>query len=365
MSLEIPMEVLSVFIPTENFLQHDLHPSIKIRNTGNGLINQSYNVTCANGTNFFIQQLNTNVFSHTDFIQENYRLLWQYLQNKNICTLMPAPIFPNENTLVSIDKSGNQWRAFKFVPNSYSIPIAANAQQVFTVAKTFARFTATFEKFDASLLKDTITNFHNLAFRYIEFEQALTHADATRKENAVELISALQERAHYKSFYENVTSSTEFPKRVMHHDAKISNVLFSTETNEVICPVDFDTTMSGYFFSDIGDMIRSMTCSLDEASTDFDNIQIIKEYYKAIIEGYTSEMNHLLTESEKKHIHCAGLIMIYMQALRFLTDYLNGDIYYKTTYPEQNFNRALNQLTLLQRLEFFLEEEYNFNQQIA
>ena len=98
-----------------------------------------------------------------------------------------------------------------------------------------------------------------------------------------------------------------------------------------------------------------MACSSDETSTDFENITIRKDFYKAIVDGYLSVLEKQLTASEKKYIHYAGLIMIYMQALRYMADYLNGDIYYQTTYPEQNFNRAKNQLTLLKSLEQFLK----------
>jgi thiamine kinase-like enzyme len=148
---------------------------------------------------------------------------------------------------------------------------------------------------------------------------------------------------------------------VMHHDAKIANILFSKKTGDVICPVDFDTVMPGYFFSDLGDMIRSMACSLDETSTDFENLTIRKEFYKAIVEGYLSVMKNQFTVSENKYIHYAGLLMIYMQALRYMTDYLNGDIYYKTNYAEQNFDRAKNQVILLKRLEEFFKDEYQFS----
>ena len=147
----------------------------------------------------------------------------------------------------------------------------------------------------------------------------------------------------------------------MHHDAKISNILFSEETGQVICPVDLDTCMPGYFFSDLGDMIRSMACSEDESSSNFSEINIRKDFYESIVDGYMEVMQKLLTDSEKKFIHYSGLLMTYMQALRFLSDYLNGDMYYRTTYTEQNFDRAKNQLTLLQRLETFLSENYGIH----
>jgi Ser/Thr protein kinase RdoA (MazF antagonist) len=149
--------------------------------------------------------------------------------------------------------------------------------------------------------------------------------------------------------------------RVMHHDCKISNILFDKETNQVICPVDLDTVMPGKFFSDLGDMIRSMACTVDENSIAWEKINIRPTFYKAILDGYLEGIGNIFTEEEKNNIHYAGLILVYMQSLRFLTDFLNGDIYYKTNYPEQNLNRALNQLILLERLEEFLEKEYSFS----
>ncbi|MGC4039158.1 MAG: phosphotransferase, partial [Chitinophagaceae bacterium] len=165
----------------------------------------------------------------------------------------------------------------------------------------------------------------------------------------------------YKDFYNRITQSADFPIRVMHHDAKIANVLFDAKTGRVICAIDFDTTMPGYFFSDLGDMIRSMACSSDEHNTDFVNLHIRKDFYKAIVNGYLEVMNNYLTSEEKKYIHSAGLIMIYMQAVRFIADYLNNDTYYQISYAEQNFDRGLNQITLLKDLEHFLSEEYHFS----
>ena len=118
--------------------------------------------------------------------------------------------------------------------------------------------------------------------------------------------------------------------------------------------------MPGYFFSDMGDMIRSMVGSEEENSTMVDSLVIRKDFYEAILAGYMEVLGNQLTQSEKKYIHYAGLLMIYMQALRFIVDYLNGDVYYRTNYPDQNFDRAKNQLTLLQKLEDFLNKQYHF-----
>ncbi len=326
-----------------------------------GLINNSFKITnTTNHYSFLLQRINHHVFKKPEYVQLNYQLLWQHLKLSDIDFKIPEPkYFPGDVDLYW-DNDFNYWRVFEFIEEGKMLNIAENPEQAKTTAKTFAEFTLAFHDLDAVFLKETIPDFHNLSLRYQQFEDALKSEQKERRQKATPLIDELKQRFRYVNFYEIITESEEFPKRVMHHDAKIANILFSKTTGEVICPVDFDTTMPGYFFSDLGDMIRSMSCSLDETSTDFENITIRKDFYSAIIDGYLSVMEKQFTASEKKYIHYAGIIIIYMQALRFMTDYLNGDIYYKTNYAEQNFDRAKNQLILLERLEKFLKKEFGF-----
>ncbi len=326
-----------------------------------GLINNSYKVTYKKSNEtFLLQRINHQVFKKPENVQLNYQLLWKHLKTSDINFYIPEPkYFPGEVDLYW-DKNYNYWRVFEFIEDGKMLSIAENPEQAKTTAKTFAEFTLAFHDLDAGFLKESIPDFHNLSLRYKQFEDALKSKQKERTQKATPLIEELKQRFRYVNFYEIITESDEFPKRVMHHDAKIANILFSKTTGKVLCPVDFDTTMPGYFFSDLGDMIRSMACSLDENSTDFENITIRKDFYSAIIEGYLSVMEKQFTASEKKYIHYAGILIIYMQALRFMTDYLNGDIYYKTNYTEQNFDRAKNQLTLLKDLEDFLKKEYRF-----
>jgi thiamine kinase-like enzyme len=326
-----------------------------------GLINQSYKVTSKkNGGSFLLQQINHKVFTNPEHVQLNYEMLWKHLQAEQIHFRIPEPKYFIDNTTFYCDKHDNFWRVSEFMDDTEYLTAAENIAQARTVAETFAGFTACFESFDPEQLHITIPRFHNLSFRFNQFKDSLHSGNYERLAKATSLIQELKQRERYANFYDVITESIEFPLRVMHHDAKIANILFDEETGEVICPVDFDTTMPGYFFSDLGDMIRSMACSKDENSTDFDDLCIREDFYKAIMDGYLSVMGEQLTSSEKKYIHYAGIIMFYMQALRFLADYLNGDVYYRIEYPEQNFDRAKNQLILLQKLEEFLRLNYQF-----
>jgi thiamine kinase-like enzyme len=331
---------------------------ITVEPIGHGLINHSYKVSCNSVPSFLLQQINKKVFPRPQDVQENYLNIWQYAEFEFTGLKLPVPFYCDKKTTLFIDQKKNYWRVFEFIADSTTLNIAKKPQQAKAAAKAFAKFTAAFGDFNVGQLKTIIPDFHNLSFRYEEMEQAEKGDLYERIAKAQPLIRELKDRERYRHFYEIITNSDEFPLRVMHHDAKISNVLFSQTTGRVICLVDFDTVMPGYFFSDLGDMIRSMAVNHNENYLHFEKIQVRKNYYEAIISGYLSVMGKHLTDSEKKYIHYAGLLMVYMQTLRFLTDFMLGGIYYKAEYKGQNFDRALNQLTLLRRLEEFLKTEY-------
>ncbi len=360
MKQEIPQEVLAAFTTYESSLPDHSAGEIRIETVGGGLINLSYKIICQLTSDFLLQQINKTVFAHPEQVQENYIRIWQYAEFEFTGLRLPSPKHCGRMTTLFVDRNENYWRAFEFIEDARMCAVAEKPAQAKATAKAFAKFTAAFEDFNVSNLKEVIPGFHNLSLRYRQFEEAMKGELYERMSKSLPLIDELKQREKYKHFYEIVTESGEFPQRVMHHDAKITNVLFSNKTGRVICPVDFDTVMPGYFFSDIGDMIRSMVCSEDENSTNFNNIRIRKNFYDAIISGYLDVLGKQLTISEKKYIHYSGLLIIYMQALRFLTDYLNGDVYYRISNPDQNFDRAKNQLILLQRLEDFLSTHYNF-----
>jgi hypothetical protein len=344
-----------------------IHRDLIVTPVTTGLINQTFKVIIrSNGYKFLLQQINQDVFPEPEKVQENYEKIWSYIHYDgpphdipNPVTV-PKPLSFLDDTKLFCDSHKKFWRKIEFIDAAQTFNTATTSIQARTVARVFGSITSGFEFFDLDTLYITIPGFHDLSSRSGQLKQSLHKNNYERLKKAAPLINQLKEKEHYVSFYEVMTESEEFEKRLMHHDAKISNILFSEETGQVICPVDFDTSMPGYFFSDLGDMIRSMACSEGESSSNYNEIYIRKDFYEAIIDGYMEVMQELLTDSEKKYIHYSGLLIIYMQALRFLSDYLNGDKYYITTYPGQNFDRAKNQLTLLQRLEEFLSANYLF-----
>ncbi len=327
----------------------------------NGLINQSYKVTDRNTrSSFFLQQINQHVFEEPEKIQQNYESLWKYINSKKKSLHIPEPQFFINKRTWYVDQNKRYWRIFEFIENTKTLTVAENIKEAGAVAETFAIFTACFSDFNIEELQITIPDFHNVSLRFEQLKQVAKTASTERLGKSTELFEKLLQRERYAMLYEEFTVSGEFRKRIIHHDAKISNVLFDKRSGKVVCPVDFDTVMPGYFFSDLGDMIRTMTCKEDETSTNFDKIHIRKEFYDAIVSGYSGILKDQLTASENKYIHSAGLLVIYMQALRFLTDYLHNDRYYQVSYKDHNLDRALNQTVLLEKLEVFLSENYNF-----
>ena len=238
------------------------------------------------------------------------------------------------------------FRLFPFIKKSFSKDVVQSPEEAYEAAAQFGKFTRLLSGLDVKQLKHTIPSFHHLELRYNQFLQSLENGNRDRLLHARELVVFLKHQADIVADYKKIQSSPEFKIRVTHHDTKISNVLFNSE-NHGICVIDLDTVMPGYFISDVGDMMRTYLSPVSEEETDLDKIMVRVEFYKAILEGYCSEMKSYLTAAEKECFFYAGKFMIYMQALRFITDYFNGDLYYGATHTTQNYDRAANQVKLL------------------
>jgi Ser/Thr protein kinase RdoA (MazF antagonist) len=314
---------------------------------GSGLINNTWDVK-TNNKHYILQRINHNIFKQPEDIAENINSIDAYLKTNYPDYLFVAPI--KTTAVKSIIKTGDGYfRLFPFVKDSHTIDVATNPAQAFEAAKQFGAFTKKLSGFKAAHLKITLPDFHNLTLRYRQFENVLLTGNAERIAASATEIALLQKHKTIVDDFEKIKQDTDFKIRVTHHDTKISNVLFD-EKGKGLCVIDLDTVMPGYFISDVGDMMRTYLCPVSEEEKDFGKIQIRKEYLDAIINGYLSEMKDELTDKEKQAFLYAGKFMIYMQALRFLTDHLNNDVYYGAKYEGHNFVRAKNQLVLLEKL---------------
>ena len=336
--------------------------NILIETISAGLIHRTFKVQFESYPHAIILQcINQRTFSLPENIIRNYVMISGYLETGEAGVSIPALVPTLQHKYFWVDIEDNFWRATRYVQNSYTLPVALNIQDANRAAKCYAEFTKALSGLNSSKLYLIIPDFHNLQLRYQQFEDAISKAGIMRLLRSTHVISELRQRKNLVKFFNDLDNETGYPTRVMHHDCKISNILFDKNTHEVIGPVDLDTVMPGKFFSDLGDMIRSMVCGVDENSTAWEEISIREDFYEAILTGYLEGIGNSLTPIEKDNIHYSGLAMIYMQSLRFVTDFLNNDIYYTISYPEHNLNRALNQFILLEQLEAFLYKKYQFN----
>lgn len=323
---------------------------------GSGLINHTWKVV--NGQqSYILQRINHNVFKQPYHISDNLRLIGDYFKQNHPEYLFTTPVPTTSNEEMIGDGEQGYFRLFVFVPASHTVDVVDTPQQAFEAAKQFGKFTRLLSGLEITKLKITLPDFHNLSLRYEQFQQSLRNGNKERMTEAADAIRFLQHQIDIVEEYEAIKNNPAFRLRVTHHDTKISNILFD-EQDKGLCVIDLDTVMPGYYISDVGDMMRTYLSPVSEEEKDFSKIQIRDEYFKAIVEGYLHEMGDELSATEKKYFVYAGKFIIYMQALRFLTDYINNDIYYGARYPKHNFVRANNQIVLLQRL---LEKEEAFN----
>lgn len=315
---------------------------------GSGLINRTWKVCSAKG-NYILQKINDQVFKQPENIAHNIRLIAEYLKANQPHYFFISPVISKTGEDILFYKEEGWFRLMPFVENSRTFDVVQTPEQAYEAAKQFGRFTKLLSGFDASRLKITIPQFHNLELRYHQFVDAIGNGNKQRRIESQETIDQLLALKGIVDEYKHIIHNPQFKLRVTHHDTKISNVLFD-DKNKGLCVIDLDTVMPGYFISDVGDMMRTYLSPVSEEEKDLDKIVVRKEFYKAIVDGYSAEMKEELTEAESKHFLFAGKFMIYMQALRFLTDHLNNDVYYGAKYEGHNLMRAENQLTLLQCL---------------
>jgi len=314
----------------------------------NGLINATWRIDNSHNS-YILQKVNDHIFKFPENIASNVRMVADYLQKHYPDYFFISPIQTNNGQEMVHFANNGYFRLIPFVKNSYTINTVEMPQQAFQAAKKFGEFTRLLSAFPVEKLKITLPDFHNLTLRYQQFLEALENGNELRLKESKEYIQFINEHKNIVDVYESILHNPSFKLRVTHHDTKISNVLFDSQ-NRGLCVIDLDTLMPGYFISDVGDMMRTYLSPVNEEEKDFSKIEIREAYFKSIWDGYMSEMGSELNVDERNHFIYAGKFMIYMQAIRFLTDHLNNDTYYGAKYEGQNFIRAGNQIVLLKKL---------------
>ena len=330
----------------------------EIKPLGAGLINDSYKIATESGEpDYLLQRINHSIFRDVEGLQRNIERVTAHIKGKLTAAGDPdadrkvlCPVFTPEGKSFYCDEEGNFWRIFVFIPDSISYD-AVSPDLARQAGIAFGEFQSMLSDLPGEPLCATIPNFHNMENRWASFEEAVKQNKAGRLSKVQDLVNELTVRAEEMCKIERMAREGKLIKRITHCDTKVNNILFDKKTDQILCVVDLDTTMPGFVLSDVGDFIRTAVNKGAEDDTDLNKIGPDLAIFEAFIQGYLSTANAFLSQTERELLVFGGRLLTYMQTVRFLTDYLDGDTYYKIKHKEHNLERSIAQFTYLKRLE--------------
>ena len=306
---------------------------------------------------YLLQWINHNVFKNPVAVMENVVGITEHIKKKvalaggdterEVLTVFKTKT--GENFVKTED--GGHWRVYNFVDNAYSLDGVNSKDDFKMAAVAFGNFQKQLADYPIETLKDTIPNFHNTVSRFKDFKVALEENRSGRKNEAEKEIAFVLERENDCSVLTDLIAKGELPLRVTHNDTKLNNVLFDKETNQPLCIVDLDTVMPGSSLYDFGDSIRFGANTGSEDEKDLSKISLDLELFKAYVEGYLSSAGDSLCENEVTYLPFAAKLLTFECGIRFLADFINGYVYFKTEYPEHNLVRARTQFKLVSDIE--------------
>lgn len=322
---------------------------LAIDRIGSGYINQTYKLK--GDSTYILQRVNNAVFTKPDVIANNLRIASEYLKQHYPDYLFLSGIRSKDGNEMVYDKEGFPWRLFPYIENTMTVDKVDSEEEAFEAARGFGEFAHKLSGIDPTLLKPTIERFHDLSWRWEQFTTALKNTTEERKQYAADAIEGCQRFSFLVEQYNKLIATGDLQLLITHNDTKINNILFDGKTRKAVCVIDLDTLMPGYFIYDLGDMIRTFVSPVSEEEKDLTKVVFRKSMYDALVKGYDSQMHASLNKTERTLAPFAGMMMTYIMALRMLADFLNGNVYYQITYPDQNLVRARNQLKLLSLLD--------------
>lgn len=321
-----------------------------------GHINDTYLIETESDKRFILQRINKKVFPNVPGLVNNKVLVSKHLLNKtrkeyhkNVLQF----IVSDGGKFFFQDEHGEYWNMMVFIEDSHTYEIVSNKKLAFEAGKLTGQFLNQTSDLDTSQFIEVIPKFHDMSFRFEQFQQALDSADTKRLRTASEDIRFCKNRKEEMLTLQKLKESGEIPIRVTHNDTKISNILFN-RNEEGIAVIDTDTVMPGIVHYDFGDAIRTICNTAAEDEGDLTKVKFNIDFYKSYKNGFLEGLNSSLSDLEKEYLPTAVKTMIFIMGLRFLTDYLNGDVYYKTSFDDHNLVRARNQFKLLRSFEDLL-----------
>ena len=320
---------------------------------GNGLINDTLKVVTVEDDkpDYVLQRINHAIFTDVALLQHNIEAVTHHLKAKGIPTLTFIPVKEGQSPVKDGDNktfyhdsdSDTYWRLSVFIPDTVTVSEVTPASS-YDCGRAFAHFEAQLVDLPETL-GETIPDFHNMELRLRQLHEAVEQDAAGRLREVQPILDNLMPYADEMTRAERLHREGSLPKRICHCDTKVNNMLFDRK-GKVQCVIDLDTVMPSFIFSDYGDFLRTAANIVAEDSNDLDNLHFRMDIFEAFTRGYLEGARPFITPLEVSMLPYAVALFPYMQCVRFLTDYINGDTYYKTQYPEHNLVRTRNQQRL-------------------
>ena len=319
---------------------------------GEGFINDTYVVTTVgNSPNYILQRKNHNIFPDVPKMMDNIAAVTAHIKGKVADPMRHTlTITPARDGKLYAQVDDNFWAACLFIAGSKSYERANTLELAYQGGKGIGLFQSQLSDFTTPL-HETIKGFHNIRYRFEQWDASVAADAAGRVAELAEEISWIASRREKMLAFWALVEDGTIPTRVTHNDTKLSNILFDAESDQVLCAIDLDTVMSSTSLNDFGDAIRSYTNTGAEDDRDLDRVSMNIDIFRAYAEGYLSERKSSLTDSEKEWLAFSALYITYEQVLRFLMDYIDGDKYYKIISADHNLVRTHAQYRLLQSME--------------
>lgn len=327
---------------------------------GSGHINDTYRVVCPDGA-YILQRINGFVFHHPDAIMENMLGVTRFLAAK----LAAQGGDPARGTLTVlktadgadyyVDSSGQYWRATLHIPDTTAFETADSDEMLMKSGAAFGAFQRMLADYPADTLHETIPHFHDTPARYRQLAEAALRDEAGRLREVTAELRFVNDRKADCAVLMDLLEKDRLPLRATHNDTKMSNILFDSRTGAAVCVIDLDTVMPGSLLYDFGDAIRVGCSTAEEDEKDLSKVNFDRENFVAFTRGFMRGLGDNLTVNEEKLLPTGAILMTFECGMRFLTDYLEGDVYFKTAYPEHNLVRCRTQFKLVEEMEKSLD----------
>lgn len=328
---------------------------VSIEPYGNGHINDTY--LTGSSPRYILQRINTNVFKNPREVMENILNVTEHLREK----ILAYGGDPDRETLRVIktktgenfydDGKGSCYRMYNFIEDSVSYDVTETADQLFEAGRAFGRFQNMLSDFPASKLYETIPDFHDTRKRFETLKKAINDDKMGRRASVKEEIDFALSFEKEVGIVVDALADGSIPYRVTHNDTKLNNVMFDAETGEAVCVIDLDTVMAGSLLYDYGDALRFGASTGAEDETDLSKIEFSLEFFEAFTKGFLGEVGSVLTEKERELLAFSAKLITYEIGIRFLTDYLEGDTYFKIHREHHNLDRCRTQFKLVADIE--------------